>query len=180
MNTLSADQVKACCATAYGGPIATYLLGENFHPGGEQLTRRLLGQLSLTPEHLLVDVASGRGASAMLAAAQTGCQVVGVDLAVVEYAGVDLDRAERKRVEAQVLELCQPAHGIKTASHVRTIAREYPSARTVNYLLATKAKLSRLVVSEVDERLVEVEPVHIDNQCARFAVLLMVALQLGE
>ena len=80
MNSLAADEVKACCAASYGGEIATYLLGESFHPGGERLTRGLMAHLALRHDAVLVDVASGRGTSAMLAATETGCRVVGIDL----------------------------------------------------------------------------------------------------
>ncbi|MEW6581342.1 MAG: methyltransferase domain-containing protein [Actinomycetota bacterium] len=81
MTSGRAQDVKACCSAAYGGAAARYLLGESFHPGGTDLTLTLVRELALGPGDLLVDVASGRGTSALLAARETGCDVIGVDLA---------------------------------------------------------------------------------------------------
>lgn len=55
------------------------LLGDSFHPGGERLTARLGEQLGLGPGVRVLDVASGKGESAIFLARQFGCQVVGVD-----------------------------------------------------------------------------------------------------
>jgi arsenite methyltransferase len=71
--------VKQCCATFYGSDAARYLLGESFHPGGTQLTHEVAQRMGLGPHSRVLDVASGRGTSALYLAATFGCQVLGVD-----------------------------------------------------------------------------------------------------
>lgn len=72
--------VKQCCANVYGSAAAKYLLGDSFHPGGLRLTEELAGFLALTPDSLVLDVASGKGTSAFFLAEKFGCRVIGVDL----------------------------------------------------------------------------------------------------
>jgi arsenite methyltransferase len=79
--TLAADEVKTCCAAAYGSEAVRWLLGDRLHPGGARLTAHLIDALGVGPGMLVVDVACGFGASALQAAEQAGCSVVGVDLA---------------------------------------------------------------------------------------------------
>jgi SAM-dependent methyltransferase len=76
---LAGGDVKACCAAAYEHPLIRWLLGGDLHPGGEATTRRSLELLAVGPGGRLLDVASGRGASALLAARERGCEVVGLD-----------------------------------------------------------------------------------------------------
>jgi arsenite methyltransferase len=71
---------KSCCAIAYESEIARWLMGESFHPGGLALTERLGEALELTSGSRVLDVASGRGASALHLAERFGCAVVGLDL----------------------------------------------------------------------------------------------------
>lgn len=71
---------KSCCALAYESEIARWLMGESYHPGGLALTERLRERLGLGPGIRVLDVASGRGASALFLAERFGCQVTGVDL----------------------------------------------------------------------------------------------------
>ena len=78
--TLAPDELKTCCADAYGSPLARLLLGDSFHPGGRELTEKLIGSLRVGRDDLVVDVACGIGTSALQLALQTGCRVVGVDL----------------------------------------------------------------------------------------------------
>jgi arsenite methyltransferase len=75
------DLAKTCCVTSYSSDLVSLLLGESYHPGGLTLTRRLLDLLGCSPGQRLLDVASGRGATALLAALEYGAQVDGVDLA---------------------------------------------------------------------------------------------------
>jgi len=72
---------KSCCAAVYGSDLVALLLGEAYHPGGSPLTRRLAARLALSSGERVLDVASGRGASALLLASEYGCTVTGVDLA---------------------------------------------------------------------------------------------------
>ena len=97
----SADELKGCCASAYAGDAARWLLGEHFHPGGARLTSRLVEGLQVGPGELVVDVASGPGASALQVAREAGCEVIGVELSA---ASVDAARraAERSRLDELV------------------------------------------------------------------------------
>ncbi len=79
MAGVGADEVKACCAAAYASDWARQLLGESFHPGGLALTKRLGTLLDLGPGKRLLDVAAGKGASAIFLAHQCGCAVIGVE-----------------------------------------------------------------------------------------------------
>jgi ubiquinone/menaquinone biosynthesis C-methylase UbiE len=73
------SEVKQCCAHLYESDMAKLLLGDSFHPGGVKLTERLGGLLQLTPKSRVLDVASGRGTSAMFLAERFGCEVIGID-----------------------------------------------------------------------------------------------------
>lgn len=79
--TLAADEIKVCCAAAYASTAARLLLGDSFHPGGAGLTARLGRALRVGPGDLVVDVACGPGTSALQLARETGCEVIGIDLA---------------------------------------------------------------------------------------------------
>ncbi|GGK95733.1 methyltransferase domain-containing protein [Mangrovihabitans endophyticus] len=77
---MPAAQAKACCAAAYGSDVVALLLGESYHPGGLALTRKLAGRLAPRRGDAVLDVAAGRGATAMLLAREHGARVTGVDL----------------------------------------------------------------------------------------------------
>jgi arsenite methyltransferase len=79
-------EIKQCCATAYGSEAARFLLGESFHPGGVDLTLELGGLLALTADSRVLDVAAGRGTSALALAERFGCRVTGVDLSAANVA----------------------------------------------------------------------------------------------
>lgn len=74
-----AGAVKACCAAVYQSDWARLLLGDSFHPGGLGLTERLGQALELGAGRRVLDVAAGKGASAIHLAQRFGCEVVGVD-----------------------------------------------------------------------------------------------------
>ena len=78
--TASPETIKACCATAYASPVARWLLGSSFHPGGETLTRRLIRSLGVGPGDTVADVACGPGESSLQLAREAECRVVGIDL----------------------------------------------------------------------------------------------------
>jgi arsenite methyltransferase len=71
--------LKRCCASVYEHPAVRWLLGDELHPGGEATTRRALELAGVGPGDRLLDVACGHGASALLAARELGCRVVGLD-----------------------------------------------------------------------------------------------------
>jgi|SRR5215472_4272913 len=78
-NSDTAASLKQCCAQLYESDIARALLGDSFHPGGLRLTERVGLLLNLAPGNHVLDVASGRGASALFLAERFGCHVVGTD-----------------------------------------------------------------------------------------------------
>jgi len=79
-------EVKACCAAAYSSDLVALLLGDSYHPGGQALTRRLAAGLELRTGESVLDVASGRGTSALTIARDHGATVVGVDLSAANVA----------------------------------------------------------------------------------------------
>lgn len=92
--------VKQCCATFYGSDSARFLLGDSFHPGGTQLTHELAERLGLGRNSRVLDIASGRGTSALYLAEHFGCEVVGVDLSeenvrLATAAAVELGLSDR-------------------------------------------------------------------------------------
>jgi ubiquinone/menaquinone biosynthesis C-methylase UbiE len=80
VSTEAADLTKGCCAAAYSGDVVALVLGESYHPGGLTLTRALLGHLDLVAEAHVLDVASGRGATALVIGGEHPVRVDGVDL----------------------------------------------------------------------------------------------------
>ena len=71
---------KSCCALLYELEPVRLLLGDTLHPGGLALTHRLGKLVDIKPNDLVLDVACGRGASAMAVARSFHCRMVGVDL----------------------------------------------------------------------------------------------------
>ena len=80
MTGLLPDDLKACCAQLYESDVVLWLLDGELHPGGERLTLRLAELAGVAPGQRVVDVACGRGATALLLARALGCEAVGVDL----------------------------------------------------------------------------------------------------
>jgi ubiquinone/menaquinone biosynthesis C-methylase UbiE len=80
------DQIKSCCAAAYSSDIVTLLLGDSYHPGGLALTRHLASYLNLTADAWALDVACGRGTTALLLATEHRARVDGVDLSTANVA----------------------------------------------------------------------------------------------
>jgi arsenite methyltransferase len=77
---VSAVDIKACCAAAYGSQLMHLLLGERLHPGGHELTRRLADLTGIGPGDRVLDVASGLGTTARLLSAEREATVRGVEL----------------------------------------------------------------------------------------------------
>src|SRR6266849_4433875 len=75
----SQETVKQCCARLYESDFAKLLLGDSFHPGGLRLTERLGTLLGLTSQSRVLDIASGKGTSALFLAERFGCEVLGID-----------------------------------------------------------------------------------------------------
>lgn len=94
------QEVKACCATLYESDMARMLLGDSFHPGGLELTRRLGEKLTLRSGLRVLDVASGKGESAIFLAQAFGCEVVGID-----YGSRNVDESKVRADQAGVASL---------------------------------------------------------------------------
>jgi arsenite methyltransferase len=77
---VSAVDIKACCAAAYGSQLMHLLLGERLHPGDHELTRRLADLTGIGPGDRVLDVASGLGTTARLLSAEREATVRGVEL----------------------------------------------------------------------------------------------------
>ena len=76
---LKHEHVKQCCATLYESDLARLLLGDSFHPGGLQMTGLLGRMLRLSPASRVLDVACGKGTTAVFLAKEFGCEVFGID-----------------------------------------------------------------------------------------------------
>ena len=75
-----AERIKSCCADLYSSDWGRLLIGESLHPGGTRLTDRLAELLGLGPGDRVLDLAAGRGTSALHLARTVGCEVTGLDL----------------------------------------------------------------------------------------------------
>jgi SAM-dependent methyltransferase len=102
----SAETLKSCCAAAYEGEFARLLLGDSFHPGGLDLTRRLANLLELRRGLRVLDVACGRGETAIFLAKEFGCEVVGIELS-----GRNVKEAGARAAEAGVEHLVRFVEG---------------------------------------------------------------------
>lgn len=96
------DAVKACCATFYESDLVASFLGDNFHPGGERVTRRLGEALGIGEGSNVLDVACGAGASAIALARAFGCHVLGIDLSEA-----NLERARERAVTEGLADLLE-------------------------------------------------------------------------
>jgi arsenite methyltransferase len=99
-------QLKSCCAALYQSDFARLLLGESFHPGGLRLTARLGEWLELDPQKRVLDVASGKGESAIFLAQRFGCQVAGID-----FGAENVKEAGARAVSAGVAHLASFCQG---------------------------------------------------------------------
>jgi arsenite methyltransferase len=77
---LAETELQTCCAVSYGHPMARWLLGDSWHPGGLKLTSRLGELAGIGPDSNVLDIGSGLGASAVHLASITGCSITGVTL----------------------------------------------------------------------------------------------------
>ena len=102
----SAEIIKSCCTKFYENDLVSLVLGENFHPGGEELTLYLGEKLRLDENSLVLDVACGSGTSAITLAKRFGCHVVGIDLSEKNLA--------KARVKANAAGLSQQLNFVKS------------------------------------------------------------------
>lgn len=99
-------EIKSCCAALYQSDFARLLLGDSFHPGGLSLTTRLGELLELRAGKRLLDVACGKGESAIFLAKRFGCEVVGVD-----FGAENVNDAEAREAAAGVAHLARFCQG---------------------------------------------------------------------
>ncbi len=100
-NSPGTETLKQCCAKLYESDLARGLLGDSFHPGGLQLTERVGSLLHLAPESRVLDVASGKGTTALFLAERFGCRVVGIDYGTENVAEAN-EFAETKGLASRV------------------------------------------------------------------------------
>jgi arsenite methyltransferase len=93
--SFSPSLIKTCCAAVYDSEAARLLLGDSFHPGGAELTERLGRILNLGPRMRVLDVATGRGASAITLATRFECEVIGIDYSPRNNEAAKHDARER-------------------------------------------------------------------------------------
>jgi SAM-dependent methyltransferase len=94
LDTTADREIKVCCAAFYQSDIVRMLLGGVFHPGGLALTRHLGEAIGLGPGDHVLDVACGRGASAVHLAERFGCRVTGLDYGAENIAAAEAHAAE--------------------------------------------------------------------------------------
>jgi arsenite methyltransferase len=80
LETLLGADLSGCPASAYESEAVRWLLGDELHPGGDALSRRLAHLAGVEPGSHVLDVASGRGRTARLLAFEFGAEVTGVEL----------------------------------------------------------------------------------------------------
>ena len=86
-DTLDEARAKACCADLYQSDLARLILGETLHPGGLALTNRLGRLMGIQRDDWVVDLASGRGVSAMAISRGFHCRVAGVEFSHAAVVG---------------------------------------------------------------------------------------------
>jgi ubiquinone/menaquinone biosynthesis C-methylase UbiE len=100
------EVLKLCCTAVYENEWTKLLLGDSFHPGGIALTTRLGELLNLSAADHLLDVAAGRGTSAIHLAKTFGCRVT-----AVEYGKQAVVAAQTAVSVAGVADLVTVQHG---------------------------------------------------------------------
>jgi arsenite methyltransferase len=91
---LITNELKLCRASSYERDVVSLFLGDSYHPGGTDLTRRLARALELRPGMQVADIASGPGTTAFLLACEFGVDVDGIDLADELVAGANAEAAD--------------------------------------------------------------------------------------
>ncbi|MHA2089386.1 MAG: class I SAM-dependent methyltransferase [Candidatus Kariarchaeaceae archaeon] len=98
---LNTTEYIQCCTNFYEDDLITFLLGDSFHPGGLQLTKEMGRKLKLSKDSRVLDLACGKGNSALFLAQEFGCNVIGVDLSIKNI-GYATQRAKKLGLSKQV------------------------------------------------------------------------------
>lgn len=77
--TTESNETAACCAQFYEQDWVQTILGDSFHPGGIDLTKRLINSLNIRKGDRVLDVACGMGTTTLLVDEQFESNVTGVD-----------------------------------------------------------------------------------------------------
>ncbi|MEM6931066.1 MAG: class I SAM-dependent methyltransferase [Myxococcota bacterium] len=93
---METTDAAACCAAFYEQDWVRALMGDHFHPGGEALTRRLIGDLALQPGDRVLDLACGTGTTGLLLAEGWDVEVIGLDASASNVARAHERAAECK------------------------------------------------------------------------------------
>jgi SAM-dependent methyltransferase len=91
LEALLGAELSDCYGSPYDSPMLRALLGDELHPGGEALSRRLVQLCDVRPGARVLDVASGRGRTARLLAAEFGVEVTGVELSAQSVAAAQAE-----------------------------------------------------------------------------------------
>ena len=86
LEMLLGAELCCCPASAYESEAVRWLLGDDLHPGGDALSRRLAHLAAVGPGSRVLDVASGRGRTARLLATELGAEVTGIELSAESVA----------------------------------------------------------------------------------------------
>jgi cyclopropane fatty-acyl-phospholipid synthase-like methyltransferase len=74
--------------------------GDSIHPGGMELTARMASSVEIGEHCTVLDVASGKGETALFLAREYGCRTVGVDLSMKM-----LSRARQRAIASSTADL---------------------------------------------------------------------------
>ena len=86
MNVTDQALAKACCADLYQSDVARLVFGDSLHPGGLALTNRLARLMEVQAGDWVLDLASGRGVSALAVSRVFHCNVVGIEFGAASVA----------------------------------------------------------------------------------------------
>ena len=82
------QQTAACCAQFYEQDWVQTILGDSFHPGGVDLTGRLIDSLKIDSDESVLDVACGIGTTSLMVGQRHTASVTGID-----FSDVNVQRA---------------------------------------------------------------------------------------
>ena len=77
------QQTAACCAQFYEQDWVQTILGDSFHPGGTDLTGRLIDSLQIDADESVLDVACGIGTTSLMVGNRHNASVTGIDFSEV-------------------------------------------------------------------------------------------------
>ena len=85
------DETAVCCSAFYEQELVQQLMGDSFHPGGIDLTKRLINRLNLPAKSKVADIACGIGTTTCLLANDFCLNATGID-----FSEKNIDRARER------------------------------------------------------------------------------------